>query len=175
MTASWHSVAAETCGFQRLGQVGTPGSQADLARLLPADISADGRGWSNSRPPIKPGSGLPDPTRRLSAETTALTPTRPTVHEGMKRQLHLPRSKLLSMLERLTKLQTLAGPTSIVSQLAPYVRNGNRRSALEEATQWHYVLQDAARNERAQFVNWILQSPLHVEAFLWTEGRSKRR
>src|SRR5690349_17414850 len=40
------------------------------------------------------------------------------------------------------------------------------RLLAQRASEWHQILENATETERAQFVAWLKQSPLHVQEYL---------
>jgi hypothetical protein len=52
----------------------------------------------------------------------------------------------------------------------PSVPVKNRKAILQEAARWLDILQDAGASERASCMDWIYESPQHLEAFLLVEA-----
>jgi hypothetical protein len=46
----------------------------------------------------------------------------------------------------------------------------SRKAILQEAAQWLDILQDAGTSERASCMDWIYESPQHLEAFLLVQA-----
>ena len=41
----------------------------------------------------------------------------------------------------------------------------------QRASEWHQILENASESERAEFVGWLKQSPLHVQEYLETVSK----
>src|SRR5438105_1259611 len=52
----------------------------------------------------------------------------------------------------------------------PSTPGKSRKAILQEAAQWLDTLQDAGALERASCMDWIYESPQHLEAFLLVEA-----
>jgi hypothetical protein len=60
--------------------------------------------------------------------------------------------------------------TEISKACLPSMPGRSRKAALQEAAQWLDILQDAGTSERASCMDWICESPQHLEAFLFVEA-----
>jgi hypothetical protein len=60
--------------------------------------------------------------------------------------------------------------TAISKASLPSTPGKSRKALLQEAARWLDILQDAGAAERASCMDWIYESPQHLEAFLLVEA-----